>query len=702
MRKKIIVGFISLVLGVLTNLMLSYAGKMNSENSENVETNRMILEEVLNESIRSSEVNYTYGDKNTSGAVTLNVEWNEPILGEPTTFHISATGGSENYKFRMDAPSYSSPNKNDYESVADPSRGEWMQYTDECKFHDYTFTMTASGIYNFRFYVMDKTSGVYYLRVSTYIQVSDENYPSVDSIIESAVAQCNTETNGSDYERALWLHDWLLCQLDYDNSLKWSSAESALTRQMGTCQAYESAYAKLLSAAGIENAETRDIYDGHTWNAVKLEGEWYQVDCTWDDTKNSFYDFDSTHLYFGLTDELMALAHQGHNNIYMASGYATRSVSLVDNYFIRNGNAKNWAIIYVDKIQENLNLGQNDFIISANNASYPPSIAGIQNGIIAYVLNQMEWLVDGKKVEVHAMGKATQFKFTVVYPEKEPVTVSGRANLSEVNVGENVTIFAEATGGDGDYTYSFLIHNLDTDIWYRWEFDKSAEHVWTANKSGQREFFVEVKDASGTVARSSAIKVNVKKEESTEKLQIQVFADQNQIALGDIVTISAKATGGDENYTYSFLIHNLGNDEWYRWPFDKNLEHIWTANRSGEREFFAEAKDASGSVVRSSAVKVMVKSLTMPLVVTGKVNLSQVTEGSTIIISTEAAGGAGSYIYSFLIHNLDSDEWYRWPFDKNAQHIWVANGSGNREFFVEVKDESSTVVRSSAIKVSVK
>lgn len=36
----------------------------------------------------------------------------------------------------------------------------------------------------------------------------------------------------------------------------------------------------LLSAAGIENTETRDTYDGHTWNAVKLDGDWYQIDCT--------------------------------------------------------------------------------------------------------------------------------------------------------------------------------------------------------------------------------------------------------------------------------------------------------------------------------------------------------------------------------------------------------------------------------------
>jgi len=161
--------------------------------------------------------------------VALKVEWNEPKLGEDTTFHVSADGGSGRYLFRMDAPSYSNPGEYSFESVADPSRGAWIQYTDECESHDFEFTMTASGIYNFRFYVMDKTSGVYYMRVSTNIQVSDKAYPSVGDIVNVAVKKCSKETDGSDYEKALWLHDWLLQQLDYDHSLKWSSAESALT-----------------------------------------------------------------------------------------------------------------------------------------------------------------------------------------------------------------------------------------------------------------------------------------------------------------------------------------------------------------------------------------------------------------------------------------------------------------------------------------
>lgn len=357
---------------------------------------------------RSAVSGYQHSDSATSGSVTLTVEWNDPVLGQPTTFHVSATGGSGNYLFRMDAPSYSNPNEYAYEPVADPSRGEWTKYTDACVSHDFTFTTMATGTYNFRFYLMDKASGVYYLRTNTYIQVADDAYPSVASIIGAAVSQAKQNTNGSEYEMALYLHDWLLDQLEYDNSLKWSSAESALTRGLGTCQAYESAYAKLLSAAGIENAETRDTYDGHTWNAVKLDGEWYQVDCTWDDTSDNFYaDLDQRHLYFCLTDELMAIAHPGHGKIYTSDNYATRSNSLMNNYYVRNGKADEWAGKYVERIQKHLDAREESFSIDADNQSFPPSISGIQNGIIVYAMNQREWKAGDAKAKLTAASNVT-------------------------------------------------------------------------------------------------------------------------------------------------------------------------------------------------------------------------------------------------------------------------------------------------------
>lgn len=437
MRKRKFATFVITLMIVMTGVstikVISYA----QEESENSSV-----------SIQTGDMEYRYSaESDPQNGVALKVEWNEPKLGEDTTFHVSADGGSGRYLFRMDAPSYSEPGEYSFESVADPSRGAWIQYTDECESHDFEFTMTASGVYNFRFYVMDKTSGVYYMRVSTNIQVSDRAYPSVGDIVNAAVKKCSKETDGSDYEKALWLHDWLLQQLDYDHSLKWSSAESALTRKLGTCQAYESAYSKLLTAAGIENAETRDTYDGHTWNAMKLDGKWYQVDCTWDDTKDNYYNFDQTHLYFGLTDELMALAHNGHNKIYTASGYGTRSTSLADNYFVRNGDAAKWARAYAERIQKNLNAGKTKFEVSTYNASYPPSISGIQNGIIAYALNQMTWKTGSKKVTLRVAGTSTKLSFTAKYTDTvKRVRIVFAPNGGRVSSGSKTVICGKTYG----------------------------------------------------------------------------------------------------------------------------------------------------------------------------------------------------------------------------------------------------------------
>lgn len=145
---------------------------------------------------------YQYSDSATSGSVTLTVEWNDPVLGQPTTFHVSATGGSGSYLFRMDAPSYSNSNEYAYESVADPSRGEWTKYTDACVSHGFTFTTTATGSYNFRFYLMDKASGVYYLRTNSYIQVADDAYPALRAL---SIKQCHKPSKRQMILNTKWL-----------------------------------------------------------------------------------------------------------------------------------------------------------------------------------------------------------------------------------------------------------------------------------------------------------------------------------------------------------------------------------------------------------------------------------------------------------------------------------------------------------------
>ena len=360
----------------------------------------------------TSQTGYTHCATATQNDVTFTVSWNDAPAGTATNFHVTQANGSFQAKARMDVPTYWDGGSQ--ESVCDPSRQAWASY---CSLgttgHDFTFDFTASGTYRIYFYFMDNDRNdpqndkrIYYLRTTAEVTVNDAARPSVTQIVNDAVAQCRQQTNGTEYDMALWLHDWTLDQLEYDHGLNWCSAESGLTRHQGTCESYQRIYSKLLDAAGIANG--RITGNGRTWNAVKIDGKWCQMDLTWDDTSDNWYgNLDQRHLYFGLTDELMAIAHSDHTANYQKDDYACRSTDLSNNYFVRNGKADEWAKKYADRIQQHLDAKEESFSIDADNQSFPPSISGIQNGVIAYAMNQREWETDNVKVNLSATSSVT-------------------------------------------------------------------------------------------------------------------------------------------------------------------------------------------------------------------------------------------------------------------------------------------------------
>lgn len=409
----------------------------------------------------AAETGYAHSATASQNGVTFTVSWNDAPAGTATTFHVTQTNGSSQAKARMDVPTYWDGGSQ--ESVCDPSRATWGSYYNlGTTSHDFTFDFTASGTYRIYFYFMDNDrydpqndKGIYYLRTTAEVTVNDAARPSVTQIVNNAVAQCRQQTNGSEYDMALWLHDWTLDQLEYDHSLNWCSAESGLTRHQGTCESYQRIYSKLLDAAGIANG--RITGNGHTWNAVKIDGKWCQMDLTWDDTSDNWYgDLDQRHLYFGLTDELMAIAHSDHTANYQKDGYDYRSTDLSNNYFVRNGKADEWAEKYADRIQQHLDAKEESFSIDADNQSFPPSISGIQNGIIAYAMNLREWKTDNAKVELSAASnviKESNSKWSARYDLKaeyqktalEKVIDDGSYRLA-TSLDERMAVSASASG----------------------------------------------------------------------------------------------------------------------------------------------------------------------------------------------------------------------------------------------------------------
>lgn len=109
----------------------------------------------------------------------------------------------------------------------------------------------------------------------------------------------------SNYEKEQYLHDVLVAKVDYDMSAKMNqSAYSALVLGKSVCAGYARAFQYLMQQAGIPCYYcTGYAGEDHAWNIVKINGNYSNVDVTWDDTEPSTYD------YYNKSDNAFASTH---------------------------------------------------------------------------------------------------------------------------------------------------------------------------------------------------------------------------------------------------------------------------------------------------------------------------------------------------------------------------------------------------------
>ena len=74
--------------------------------------------------------------------------------------------------------------------------------------------------------------------------------------------------------------------------------------------------------------------------------------------------------------------------------------------------------------------------------------------------------------------------------------------------GDKITFSAEGSNGTGTYTYKLIVYNKTTNRWGLVHgFSTQKSWIWTAGSAGDREFYIDVKDADGKVVRSSVMNV---------------------------------------------------------------------------------------------------------------------------------------------------------------------------------------------------
>ena len=165
--------------------------------------------------------------------------------------------------------------------------------------------------------------------------------PMHEELVKAADELIESVPDGLDeYETVLYVHDYIAdnCEYDYaglktgESNIMYT-AYGALVEGKAVCQGYAEAYSYVMRRLGFDAGTVQgDTYNfaGHAWNYIKINGEYYWVDITWDDAGKGN---PTSHTYFLFNDEM-----QSHTRyLDWDQNFGPVCDSLTDNYFVKNG-----------------------------------------------------------------------------------------------------------------------------------------------------------------------------------------------------------------------------------------------------------------------------------------------------------------------------------------------------------------------------
>lgn len=135
------------------------------------------------------------------------------------------------------------------------------------------------------------------------------------------------------------IHDFIIENCEYklvEDEFVYSSSYGAIINGEAACEGYSKAAKLLFDRAGIESAVIVGESDGgdgagpHMWNVVSIDGEYYHLDCTWDDAGTEDGERLSDYAYFNLSDEMIKKTHSDFS-------YEFNCTSTEANYHVRTG-----------------------------------------------------------------------------------------------------------------------------------------------------------------------------------------------------------------------------------------------------------------------------------------------------------------------------------------------------------------------------
>ncbi len=357
-------------------------------------------------------------ESTVTGNLELAVDYPSVIkCGEPVTFTMIPGNGSGElgttveYNGDPNKPRYLFYVKslrvksgNTYELENDPTRKikdegtpQNNAYTED---NTFTYTFVASGDYQLTLETLD--FGGPTLRPATrrvMLHVEDPAAPTVETVATNLASACKEQGFKTDFEKALWVHDQIMDRATYDHAESYMGPSGVLIRGKGTCESYHRAYAMVLDQLGIKTERAEG--NGHVWTRALLDGAWCHIDLTWDDDDTLSGDHQyMRHMYFGLTDEQIALVHSAWAGEHKPDGVDVTCDSTNNNYFLHSGEISRWVDPLAKQIAEKIKgSSEKELKFSLDGEGSPyPNACKLVYPMVAKALNEKDW--GGDKVEV--------------------------------------------------------------------------------------------------------------------------------------------------------------------------------------------------------------------------------------------------------------------------------------------------------------
>ena len=194
-----------------------------------------------------------------------------------------------------------------------------------------------------------------------------EQEAELDAEIERLVQLLDLNGNQTDYQKVTAIYNYICSNVRYDYEHKESenyplmfTAYAAAVHKTSVCQGYATLFYRLALEAGVDSRYiTGFAGENHAWNIVKLDGQYYYLDATWDEgmfqygyflkSALDFWDHEPDERY--LTEEFQAahpIAQQSyqHPNVNGVTEdgfvyYVNNGIAILTGY---NGNAKDVVV----------------------------------------------------------------------------------------------------------------------------------------------------------------------------------------------------------------------------------------------------------------------------------------------------------------------------------------------------------------------